>query len=140
LTSGDRAGAVAAYELVPDSSSGYLDAQVARVSCLSVTSGAGDPSVDELVAAGSTLEALPLEGEQRDRLTADLLEIALRLTRKGAAFDDGRATLLGHRLDERDLRLGLERSYRALARRAPTRAERIRLVDQANRTRPRTWT
>jgi serine/threonine-protein kinase PknG len=41
---------------------------------------------------------------------------------------------------ERDLRFGLEHSYRALARRAASRTERIRLVDAANRARPRTWT
>jgi serine/threonine-protein kinase PknG len=140
LAAGDRSGAIAAYERVPDSSSGYLDAQTARIRCLNAHNGAGDPTLDELLAAGSILEALPVEGELRDRLTADLLDKALLLTLAGKASDDGRANLLGHRLVERDLRLGLERSYRALARRAGTRAERIRLVDEANRARPRTWT
>jgi len=140
LISGDRTGALAAYELVPDSSSGYIDAQSARIRCLNDRNGAGDPTLAELLAAGSILEVLPVQGEQRDRLTADLLESALELTLKGNAFDDGRARLLGHRLVERDLRIGLERSYRALARRAPSRAERIRMVDEANRARPRTWT
>ena len=72
-------------------------------------------------------------------MTTELLETALRLSATGAAMDDGRTTLAGCRLAERDLRLGLERSYRALARRAERRDERIRLVDAANRTRPRTW-
>jgi serine/threonine-protein kinase PknG len=140
LVAGDRTGAIGAYQRVPDSSSGYIDAQTARIRCLSVVNGIGDPPLDELLIAGSILEALPVAGEQRDRLTADLLETALRVTLTGTASDDGRTSLLGHRVVERDLRLGLESSYRALARRATSRAERIRLVDEANRVRPRTWT
>jgi serine/threonine-protein kinase PknG len=49
------------------------------------------------------------------------------------------AQLGGVSLEERDLRRGIEQTLRSLARRVPTRAERIPLVDQANRTRPRTW-
>jgi serine/threonine-protein kinase PknG len=139
LHAGDRAGAISAYERVPDSSSGYLDAQRARIRCLNAQNGAG-PSVEELLAAGAILESLPVEGEQRDRLTADLLEAALWLAVEGKTVNGRRASLLGHPLVERELRLGLEQSYRSLARRAPSRAERIRLVDEANRTRPRTWT
>jgi serine/threonine-protein kinase PknG len=140
LQSGDRSGALAAYEQVPDSSSGYVDAQTARVRCLSTGNGAGEPTLEELLAAGSILEVLPLEGVQRERLTVELLGTALRLTLTGRASDDGRTSLLGHRVAERDLRLGLERSYRELARHAATRAERLRLVDEANHARPRTWT
>jgi serine/threonine-protein kinase PknG len=138
LDAGDRAGALAAYERVPDASSGYLDAQTARIRCLS-RDGEGDPALQELLAAGSALEALPVEGEQRERLAADLLESALRMTLSGRASDDGRMRLLGLPLVERDVRLALERSYRELARHAPSRAQRIALVDDANRVRPRTW-
>jgi serine/threonine-protein kinase PknG len=138
LLDGDRAGALTAYELVPDSSSGYIDAQTARIRCLS-RDGEGEPGLQELLAAGSALEALPLEGEQRERLTADLLESALRMTLSGRGSDDGEVRLLGLPLVERDVRLALEHSYRELARHAPSRTERIALVDDANRVRPRTW-
>jgi serine/threonine-protein kinase PknG len=140
LALGDQAGALAAYDRVPDASSGYLDAQAARVRCLSAGNGAGDPVLDDLLAAGEILQALPLEREQRERLTADVLERVLALTLQGKAADGAGNSVLGHRLTERDLRTGLERSYRALARHALTRSERIRLVDEANRMRPRTWT
>ncbi len=140
LELGDRAGAISAYERVPDTSSGFLDAQAARVRCLSAANGAGSVSLDDLLAAGSILEDLPIDDVQRHRLTAEVLEAALPLAVSGVGFDDGRTRLVGHRLVERDIRLGLERSYRALARHAGTRAESIRLVDQANRVRPRTWT
>ena len=139
LQTGDRAGAIAAYERVPDSSSGYNDAQIARIRCLNGTATNCEPTLAELLTAGSTLEQLSLDAEQHDRLTADLLAGALRLTLDGQVPGNG-ATLLGHRLVERDLRVGLERCYRHLARRAGTRAELIRLVDEANRARPRTWT
>jgi serine/threonine-protein kinase PknG len=138
LHDGDRAGALAAYELVPDSSSGYIDAQTARIRCLS-RDGEGEPGLQELLAAGSALDALALEGEQRERLTADLLESALRMTLSGRSSGNGEVRLLGVPFAERDVRLALEHSYRELARHAPSRAERIALVDDANRVRPRTW-
>jgi serine/threonine-protein kinase PknG len=140
LRTGDRAGALAAYELVPDSSSGYVDAQAGRIRCLMSPNGAGPAVLEELLVAGTILEALPAEGELRERLAADLLGRALELALDGVAVGDDGATLLGYRLVERELRIGLERSYRALARLAPRRAERIILVDEANRKRPRTWT
>ncbi len=46
--------------------------------------------------------------------------------------------LLGHRLNERELRLGLERAYRALAAMQTDTLERYALVDRANAVRP--WT
>jgi serine/threonine-protein kinase PknG len=139
LATGDRGGALAAYDRVPDSSSAYIEAQTTRIRCLGALDGAGDPTVDDLFAAGSVLEALPVDAEQRASLTAELLETALRLAQNGAATHNGSADLLGHRFAERDLRFGLERSYRALARAARSRGERIRLVDRANAVRPRTW-
>ena len=53
----------------------------------------------------------------------------------------GRAVpILGCELNERALRFGLERGYRALARLTPDAARRVELVDMANAVRPRTWT
>ena len=141
LATGDRAGALSAYERVPDSSSAYVDAQTTRIRCLSGLDGGGDPSADDLLRAGAVLESLgDLDGEHRTKLTAELLETALRLAENGTVRTNGPTRLLGRLMVERDLRLGLEQSYRALARGASSRGERIRLVDQANRVRPRTWT
>ncbi|HKO27238.1 MAG TPA: tetratricopeptide repeat protein, partial [Solirubrobacteraceae bacterium] len=131
---------LAAYDRVPDSSSAYVAAQTARIQCLAAANGDGPGRADELLVAGTILESLPLRGEARERLQAELLEAALGLVERGGAFDDGRASLLGHRFLERDLRFGLERSYRELARWAPSSSERIELVDHANQVRPRTWT
>jgi serine/threonine-protein kinase PknG len=139
LDGGDRAGALLAYERVPDTSSGYIDAQIARIRCLSAGEGDRDPALDDLIAAGSALEALPLDGVQRERLTADLLDATLRITQAAEPVDADRVRLLGVPLVERELRIALEHSYRELARHAANLAERIALVDDANRVRPRTW-
>jgi serine/threonine-protein kinase PknG len=143
LLAGDRAGAIAAYRRVPETSSGHLDAQVAGLR----TALEGKVSVDDLLAAGTTLASLPVDDEQRERLNVELLGAALQLIREapdrlshGPEAGNGGSRLLGRQLEERDVRLGLERSLRSLARRAPNRTERIRLVDEANRMRPRTWT
>jgi len=140
LAAGERAGALAAYDRVPDSSSAYVEAQTARIRCLAESNGTGATTADDLLVAGSILETLPVRGEQRVRLAADVLESALALVQRGGAFDDGRASLLGYRFAERDLRFGVERSYRELARWSASSAERIELVDHANQVRPRTWT
>jgi serine/threonine-protein kinase PknG len=138
LVLSDRAGAIVAYEQLPDSSSGYLDAQTARIRCLNLHDDDVPPAVEDVLKAGSILEELPVDGEQRDRLTTELLGSALSLSLNGRASDDGRL-LLGRRLSEHDLRAGLEHAYRSLARRVGSRAEQIQLVDEANRVRPRTW-
>jgi serine/threonine-protein kinase PknG len=138
LAAGDRDGALAAYDRIPDFSSDYIDAQTARIRCLAAGKGRG--TTGDLLTAGSILESLPVAGEQRARLTAEVLEAAIALTGGGAAFDDGASSLLGCRFSERDLRFGVERSYRELARWTPSISERIELVDRANQIRPRTWT
>ena len=83
---------------------------------MTIPDGDGPGRADELLHAGAILESLPIRGEQRVRLEAEVLEAALALVARGGALDDGRASLLGHRFLERDLRLGVERSYRELAR------------------------
>jgi serine/threonine-protein kinase PknG len=135
----ERAGALAAYERVPESSSAYVEAQTARIHSLAAPNGDGDGRADELLVAGATLESLPIAGEHRARLQAELLEAALELVKQGQVLDDGRASLLGHRFLERDLRFAVERSYRELARWTSLGSERIELVDRANQVRPRTW-
>jgi serine/threonine-protein kinase PknG len=140
LACGQRAGALAAYERVPDSSSSYVEAQMARIRCLIERDDARDPEVADLQAASTGIEALSLESTQRAALVADLLLSALR-SLDGEGIDEAPQVLLaGYPLTDRDVRLGLERTYRSLARAADSTPERVRLVDWANRVRPRTWT
>jgi len=72
-------------------------------------------------------------------VTRELLEASLGWVR-GKANGTAGGRVLGHRLAEPDLRVGLEGCYRTLARQAGSRADRIALVDLANTIRPRTWT
>jgi serine/threonine-protein kinase PknG len=136
---GDRAGAIEAYGRVPDTSIGHTDAQIALVRCLTAADDGLEPRIDDLFSAAAILQRLDIDPSQRERLSVEVLGAALGLTLNGSAAN-GHGLLLGHELSERGLRLGLERSYRALARVVEDRSERIRLVDLANRTRPRTWT
>jgi serine/threonine-protein kinase PknG len=57
---------------------------------------------------------------------------------EAGAAATGDERLLDNELSNAGLRLGLERSYRALARLAHTADERYALVDRANKVRPRT--
>ncbi|MFM9614791.1 serine/threonine-protein kinase [Streptomyces niveiscabiei] len=147
LAAGDRAGAVRTLESVPESSIHYTAARVAavRARLRQRTAGSGDvPFLQDLTAAAAQVEALDaygLDPKRRERLSAEVLGSALDWVLSGGRGSDPAParTLLGSDLDERGLRFGLERSYRALARLATAGEERIDLVERANRYRPRTW-
>jgi serine/threonine-protein kinase PknG len=134
------AGAVEAYERIPSSSSAYVDAQVAKAGAM-LDRDAHTLTYDELVAAGSVLDGLPLPKEIHARLTADVLTAALGVVEQtnGHVPDPAAArTVLGCPFTEHGIRLGLESTYRRLALQSPMGAERIALVDRANELRPRT--
>ncbi|MBQ0829215.1 serine/threonine-protein kinase [Streptomyces tagetis] len=149
LAGGDRTGAVNTLESVPESSIHYTAARVAavRARLRRRTAPAGDLAFpDDLTAAARQVEALDVYGldpARRERLSAEVLGCALDWVLSGGrgsvAPVPGGRTLLGSTLDERGLRFGLERSYRALARLAHGGEERNDLVERANRYRPRTW-
>ncbi|MEU6376592.1 tetratricopeptide repeat protein [Streptomyces sp. NPDC046909] len=147
LASGDRAGAVASLESVPESSIHYTAARVAavRARLRGRTAAAGDvPFLDDLTAAAGQVEALDaygLDPARREQLSTEVLGCALDWVLSGGqgTAPATRRVLLGSELDERGLRFGLERSYRTLARLARGGEERIDLVERANRYRPRTW-
>ncbi|MFB6438095.1 tetratricopeptide repeat protein [Streptomyces sp. NPDC056411] len=150
LATGDRAGAVAALESVPESSIHYTAARMAAVRARLRQRPPGDPLLADLRAAAQQVEALAdfgLDAERREQLATEVLGTALDWVLSGGhgagpddeGAPDGRSELLGSRLTERGLRLGLERSYRLLARLAQRGEKRIELVERANRFRPRTW-
>ncbi|MEV1019257.1 tetratricopeptide repeat protein [Streptomyces sp. NPDC050264] len=151
LAAGDRGGAVRTLESVPESSIHYTAARVASVRARlrgRMTEGVnGDPLLNDLTAAAGQVEALDsfgLDAVRREQLSTEVLGTALDWVlsgRQGSGQPQGpgRTVVLGNDLDERGLRLGLERSYRTLARLAQRGEERIELVERANRYRPRTW-
>jgi serine/threonine-protein kinase PknG len=135
VRSGDRVGALRALDAVPDTSSGYVDSQLAAVEvALLGRAGAGLGDA-ELRAAAARVQRLRLDPATGQQVRARLLEAAVELAANGG----GGAPLLGCAWDERSLRLALEASLRAAARLASDPAQRVALVDRANAVRPRTW-
>jgi serine/threonine-protein kinase PknG len=143
LASGDRVTAIAAVAAVPETSSHHAAAQIAAVRLL-VAGGAG-LSVADLRQADQRLGRLSLEDNdpRRHQLAVEILRAALDWVSGGTAAPRQNGArpaadrILGYEPNERALRFGLERGYRALANLIPER--RIELVDMANSVRPRTW-
>jgi serine/threonine-protein kinase PknG len=131
----DVSGAIAAYDRIPETSAAYNDAQVSAATAMLDHAS----RIADVQDAARLVDRATLEPARRDRLVADVLETALPLLEaNGVGGPPG--SLLGHELTEHGLRVGLERTYRSLARRAGTPMERVELVDHANHVRPRTLT
>ncbi|WP_372454314.1 tetratricopeptide repeat protein [Streptomyces tardus] len=148
LASGDRQGAVAALESVPQTSIHYLSARVAAVAARLRERDPQDDLLTDLYAAAEQVEeldALGVDAPRRERLTTEVLGSALDWVlagRHGAPPNPGPGqirSVLGCPLEQEGLRLGLEKSCRTLARLATSGTERIEWVERANRFRPRTW-
>jgi serine/threonine-protein kinase PknG len=140
VKTGDRTGALEAYDRVPASSSSHDDAQIAKVERLSSLSPGRPARLDDARAAATTLQSLTLDPERRAGLRVQVLQAALSAVTDGGAAPAAGETLLGVTLDEPALRHGIEDGYRTLAHHSAEAGERIRLVDRANAVRPRTWT
>ncbi|MEV3993001.1 tetratricopeptide repeat protein [Streptomyces sp. NPDC049837] len=143
LAAGDRVGAVQALESVPEASIHYTAARVAAVRARLRRRSAQEPLIGDLTAAAdqvSVLRQFGLDAVRHEQLSTEVLGKALDWVLSGSpGAGTVRTPLLGSELDERGLRLGLERSYRVLARLAQRGEERIDMVERANRFRPRTW-
>jgi serine/threonine-protein kinase PknG len=138
LAAGDRPNAIAALAAVPRTSSHHAAAQIAAVRLLVSGDGQRAVTADDLRQADGRLGQLVLDDIRRQQLTVEVLRAALDWCSSGTA--PGGGPILGCEPNDRALRFGLERSYRALARLTPDQARRIELVDLANAVRPRTLT
>jgi serine/threonine-protein kinase PknG len=145
LALGDRPAAIAAVAAVPDTSSYHAAAQIAAVRLL--IAGRTGVSAADVRQADGRLVRLSLDDLRRQQLTVEILHAALEWVadgrpagaRAGGPADNGGA-ILGYEPNERALRFGLERGYRALAGLTQDAARRVELVDMANSIRPRTLT
>jgi serine/threonine-protein kinase PknG len=136
---GDRDAAVVVFDRVPNNFGAYVDAQIAKTETM-IEAGDGGLTVDRVLGAAKVLDGLgtKLTSEPRARLTALVLRSALAVMPPEPNGTPPR--VLGNALTDEGIRLGLERTYRELARQARDPAARIELVDEANRLRPRTLT
>lgn len=143
LAQGARTSAIEVLESVPDTSSHYVAAQVAAIKIKTRARDAGMLGEQDIQDAARRLERLALDAERRTRLAAEVLEAAygwVKAGRPGASRSGQSGQILGCVLSERELRFGLERCYRTLARLASSAEQRHALVDRANAIRPRTLT
>jgi serine/threonine-protein kinase PknG len=141
LSAGDRVGAVAVLDEVPDTSSQQVAAQIAAVRGR-LDQRTGPLTEADFVEASTRLQRLRLDTEREASLAVEMLQTALRWRGRSARSASPAAMaagkMLGHGLSERELRSGLERNYRVLATLEPERRSRWALIDQANSVRP--WT
>jgi serine/threonine-protein kinase PknG len=127
---GDVTGAVAALDLVPSTSRGFLEARRHRATRLYESGGL--PALSE---AMSSLQGVRLDPTEQAQLTARILEKAFaEVTRSGPQ----KLTIGPYPADEASLRDGLETTYRTLARSSVDEPTRFALVDKANAV--RRWT
>ncbi len=134
----DPAGAVEALERVPASSSRYETARLAIAEVL-LDDAQHPPGQPELQRAAEALQPLRagVDSLAVHRLAARLLLAAARLIESdpGAVAPDA-GDLLGTTMHPTELRAAAERELRACARLAPSRAEKVHFVDEANGARP----
>jgi serine/threonine-protein kinase PknG len=133
---GDRNAAVAALTRVPQTSNLYMRSRIQIARTLIDPSHAA-PGAEELKEASAAIEALTLNGMDRYQLTRQVLETALQLVTSQALSPTSSLSILGQPFEEFHLRKGLEKALRDMAH-LSTGKEKIRLVDEANRVRPRT--
>jgi serine/threonine-protein kinase PknG len=133
---GDRKGAVAALDRIPQSSSMYENSRVEAARAL-MNRTASAPGVEEITSAAKAIEALSLDGMDRYLLARQVLETALDLVISLALPPSPSVRILGQPFEEFHLRCGLEQSFRAMGRLAEG-SEKVHFVDQANAVRPRT--
>jgi serine/threonine-protein kinase PknG len=138
VAQGNRLEAFDVLCSVPETSSHHVTALLAAAAIR--VRGVPPQALTEqdLVAASGVLSALDLDAERRANASGQLLDAAFTWVSTGHG-NGARGTVLGFALTENDLRVALERCYRTLARHADNTKERIALVDNANRIRPRTW-
>ncbi|KAM3112406.1 tetratricopeptide repeat protein [Phormidesmis sp. 146-33] len=133
---GDRQSAVAALEKIPQTSSLYTRSRVEIARTL-IDREQKIPGADELKKASIAIETLTLDGIDRHRLTKQVLETALHLVTTKAVSPSSAMVILGQPLEENKLRVGLEKALRDMAH-LTTGEEKIHLIDEANRVRPKT--
>jgi serine/threonine-protein kinase PknG len=121
--SGDVAGAVAALDRIPATHRAHADAQVT--------------AIRTLIHAGEFDDAARRLGQSPNLdVEAELYEGALAAVQSGKLLEKSSDRLAGRPVTERSLRLGLEDALRRQARLTSDPAERLKLVDRANRVRP----
>ncbi|WP_278313806.1 serine/threonine-protein kinase [Lolliginicoccus levis] len=133
---GNRTGGVRALDQVPLSSRHYHIARLSSVMALIGGRPVEDITENELREAARRVEMVPETERRALQMRVVVLGVALDWIRSGrrARYPE---PFLGVALNEEALRGSTERALRVLARNAPERRHRYRLIDLANAIRPR---
>ena len=132
-SSGDRLGAVNAFQAVPASSATFNDAQVASARVLAATSDdVGAPTADNLAEAARTIQRARIDNAERSTLAIEVLEQAHRAVMAGDLAEDPQSSVFGQPLTDKGLRRSLEEAYRDMGRVVETAEERFAWIDKAN--------
>ena len=134
---GDRAGAIEALDQVPSSSRHSDEAQMTAALLILENRDIATITEADLVDVGRRIESLPEDERRTLQLRAMASGVALMWLREGGTPVG--TCFLGAPFTEEGLRRATEQTLRTLARNVPNRRHRYRLVDLANRVRPRTW-
>ncbi|GJD23585.1 putative serine/threonine-protein kinase [Rivularia sp. IAM M-261] len=134
---GKRSDAVAALQRIPHTSNLHTRSRVEIANTL-IDNSNGAPVAKELQEAAKVVETLTLDGIELYRLAKQVLETALNLVTSKQLPPTDNISILGQPLKEVHLRTGLEKALRNMAH-LSTGDEKIQLVDEANRVRPKTW-
>jgi serine/threonine-protein kinase PknG len=131
-TRDDIPGGLAALDLVRPTSSAYISARCARSALLSQPGR----TLSDLADAIASIDSITLDARNRQTFVVRALELALAEVLVGGG--EPTVQIAGCPATEHGLRVGAELAYRQLAALTERVDERVRLVDAANRIRPRT--
>ncbi|WP_291479595.1 serine/threonine protein kinase [Corynebacterium sp.] len=134
--------AVAALDRLPQSSRHHRMARLTTVLMLITEKSSLNEA--RLRRAARRLEILPTNEPRIPQVRLAVLAAALEWLRaeqekSGSPVRVSKAPLFDVEFSERGLRAGIEQGLRDIARQSPFARHRFRLVDMANRIRPRTW-
>ncbi|MUM15387.1 protein kinase [Mycobacterium sp. CBMA271] len=130
---GERAEAVRMLDNVPPTSRHFTTARLTSAVTLLSGRELSEVTEDDIREAARRVEALPETEPRVLQIRALVLGTALDWMKTNHSTGHH---ILGVPFTKRGLRQGVERSLRALARRATERAHRYALIDLANATRP----
>ncbi|GAB2559094.1 serine/threonine protein kinase PknG [Nocardia heshunensis] len=136
VAAGDVLTAVEILDQVPTASRHFALTRLTG-SLLLVSRPPAHITQDELTTAAARLDELP-EEPRAPQLRVLVVGAALECLRKGYHQQRADLEILGYPFLENSLRQGLEACLRTVARLAPERLHRYRLIDLANLVRPRT--
>jgi serine/threonine-protein kinase PknG len=130
----DLTGTSNALNLVPPNHSMYTQSRIALAKALIMEEDTlTEQALEQL---SQTVGAITSEGGIVHQLAARVLNIGVKMIASKKLKENNSYSILGHKFEERQLRMGAEAEYRKAARYAATEDEKVKWVNLANSVRP----